>query len=182
MRLARSFALILLTGTLLIPALLPAQTPTIRVYFDEDWLVRSRHCPDETEGTVLDTLYVVATDFGNILDLEYSIEGPLLFLADLLPEGYSASGVSFGGIIVTFPGPVPFTSERLVHRVWFAWGCTGCQPWSIFVQPHPASGKIQGTRWPDLVKVEGVGSSNLLCYLTVPTESETWGGVKALYR
>ena len=170
------------------PALLPipdafAQTPAVQMFFDEQFQVPAMECT----GAVLDTLYVVANGFdAQIVDIEYLIylNVYLLWIADLIEPTYTATGTSVAGIVVSFPAPVDATGPFLIQRILFEWLCDGCPhdgiPY-IQVRPHPISGKVQATRWPDLVKIEAAGMTNVLCGV-IPVEETTWGQVKALYR
>jgi len=160
-----------------------AQTPTVQMFFDEQLQVSMMECP----GFVFDTLYVVASGFDTqIVDVEYviSLNGHLDWYADLLPPTYTAVGISVTGIVVSFPEPVDANGPFLIQRIIAQWICVGCpQPGIPFiaVEPHPTSGKVQATRWPDMTKVEAEGIVNLLCPV-LPVEKTTWGQVKALYR
>jgi hypothetical protein len=136
-------------------------------------------------GTI-DTLYVAASNFTPpIVDVEYRIEtyGHFGLLLDLVPVGYSIEGYSGTGIRVSFGGPLDASGKILVESVVGGWFCDCSEPIFpyITVQPHPDSGKIQATAWPDLIKVDAMGGFCVLCG-TLPVESSTWGQIKALYR
>ncbi len=75
------------------------------------------------------------------------------------------------------------SGKLVVQRIWGAWFCANCGGSTAYitVQPHPDSGKIQATSWPDLMKIEARGGFNNLCGV-LPVKSSTWGRIKALYR
>jgi hypothetical protein len=178
-------AIVILLGSFYSSSLL-AQTPTVQIYFDEALQVKHRRCPDAQPGTILDTLYIVAHNFNaQIIDIEYLFHtyGNMAYAGDLLPAGYTAIGFSVDGIVVSFPAPVYAGSTLLIQGVMFWWTCRGCPypDYLIWIEPHPMSGKVQATRWPDLGKIEGMGRYSWLCPV-VPVEQKTWGGIKALYR
>lgn len=161
-----------------------AQVPIVQVYLDSELLTIHRDCPPF--GTP-DTLYVAASNFIQpILDIEYRVEtyGNFALLGDFFPNGSSGLGTSGTGIRVAFGGPIDASGTVLVQSIVGGWFCNddcGGGPLFITVQPHPESGKIQGTAWPDLTKIEATGGVNFLCG-TVPVEPSTWGRIKALYR
>lgn len=109
--------------------------------------------------------------------------GNLLIVQDLLPNGYTGDGYSWDGIRVSFGGPVDASAKLLVERIVVIWTCESCSGGVVFftVEPHPDTGKIQATGWPDLMKIEATGGSNDLCGV-LPVEPSTWGRIKALYR
>lgn len=168
----------------LLASVAAAQVPIVQVYLDSELLTIHRDCPPF--GTP-DTLYVAASNFfESIVDIEYRIEayGNFALLVDMLPSGFSAEGHSGSGIRVAFGGPIDASGTVLVQSVVGGWFCNddcGGGPLFITVQPHPESGKIQGTAWPDLTKIEATGGVNFLCG-TTPVEATTWGRIKALYR
>lgn len=178
-----SFAL--LFGLSLLAQPTRAQVPTVQVYLDPQFQVVHRTCPP---GGTADTLYVVASGFSSpITDIEYSINlyGNFVFIQDLIPTGFSGIGYSGVGIRVDFGGPTNASGNLLVQSIFGFWNCQPCDccgfgPF-IVVEPHDGSGKIQATRWPDLIKAEAAGGVNALCGV-LPTEPTTWGRIKALYR
>jgi len=161
-----------------------AQVPIVQVYLDSELLTIHRECAPL--GTP-DTLYVVASNFTQpILDIEYRIEtyGNLLIAEDLLPEGFTGEGYSGSGIRVLFGTPLDASARIVVERLYVLWTCNNScsgSPLYLTVQPHPQSGRIQATRWPDLVKLDALGGFNSFCGV-LPVTSSTWGQIKALYR
>ena len=167
----------------LLASLAAAQVPIVQVYLDSELLTIHRDCPGHG---IPDTLYVAVSNFTQpILDIEYRVEtyGNFALLGDFFPNGFSGLGTSGTGIRVAFGGPIDASGTVLVQSVVGGWFCSCSEinfPYFV-VQPHPESGKVQATAWPDLTKIEATGGVNFLCG-TVPVESSTWGRIKALYR
>ncbi len=159
-------------------------TPTVGVYFDQAYTVMQKPC---VGPNVMDYAYVVAYNFDVFLSgMEYMISYPpsILWVADLdIPAvtiGNTPSGISmgFGSTPLNGFGPV------LLHRVAFLWQCMGCDATNeddpIVVLPHPVSGFLRGTDFPNFDFVYGVGMTSLVC-ATVPVNETTWGKIKSLY-
>ena len=174
-----------------------AQVPNVALYTDKAFQEREiEGCPEEPPGTILDTLYVVASGFNMAMaSIEYRIDLSryLAFMGDIVPAGV-AEGSSIDGIRISFPAPADATGQLLVQKIEFIYLlCQGCQDYQhptimiidvpLRVLPHPASGKIQAVRWPDMVAVEAVGLPAILCpRIGVPIEGSTWGAIKSLYQ
>ena len=161
-----------------------AQVPIVQVYLDSELVTIDRHCVAFGE---IDTIYVAVSNFMQpIVDVEYRIEtrGSFFLIQDLVPDGYTIDGYSGTGIRVSFGGAVAAFGKVLVEGVVGGWFCeSDCSggPGIITVEPHPESGRVQATAWPDLVKIEATGGVNFLCG-ALPVEPTTWGSIKALYR
>jgi hypothetical protein len=162
------------------------QTPTVQIYFDEQLQVPHR----DNCGAILtfDTLYVVASSFNaQIVDIEYLVDvsswGAMWWIVDLIQPTYTATGESYAGIRVAFPSPVDATGAFLIQRIMVYWmcDCSGVELHYVMVLPHPISGKVQATRWPDMTKIEGQGLAGVICPV-LPVEETTWGSIKALYQ
>ncbi len=158
-----------------------AQVPFVQVYFD-DLAHTSKDCPGA--GT-LDTLLVVAHNFNIWMTaIEYSIQYPpsLTWLGDISPSPVNL-GNTPSGVATAFPTPLNAFQPVLVMQVLVNWECTTCggTPEAVIVGPHPGSGFLRATRYPDNATVIGVGMTSLVCPGTVPVQETTWGQVKALY-
>jgi hypothetical protein len=158
-------------------------TPTVGVYFDQAYTVMQKPC---VGPNVMDYAYVVAFNFDAFLTaIEYKISYPasMDFVADLdIPPvtiGNSETGISMG-----FGTPQNGFSPVLVQRIAFIWMCNGCEPAieddPIVVEPHPESGFVRATNFPDFEFIDAVGMTSLVC-ATVPVNETTWGKVKSLY-
>jgi hypothetical protein len=160
------------------------QTPSVKIYFDEEWTIDYADCPDAPAGTVRDTLYVVVVNFDMWLSaVEYQIEFPptMMFLADLIDDSALKIGSSPAGIWIAWTAPQNAFEPFLLQRVMFVWNCDDCTgvDETVAVVPFPHSGKVRAVRWHDNAPVEGVGSVAGIC--KVPPRESTWGGIKALY-
>ncbi len=166
---------------LLVAAPLAAQTPFVQVYFDPGHSVTTADCP----GTQLDTLYVVAHNFNAWLTaIEFSINYPaeMNWLADM-PNTEVKIGSSPAGIAMAFPTPLNGFNPVEVMQVMVMWLCSSCGANTnipLVVAPHPQTGFVRATRYPDNGIITAVGMTSLLC-ATVPVEQTTWGQIKALY-
>ncbi len=162
--------------------------PNVQVYFTSDWGTYGQaqipECPPNPPGTVLDSLYVVANNFGMWMSaIEYQVIYPpqIMWLSDY--TGGLDIGTSPTGIATAWPLPqnafVPFA----VNKVLFIYLCQLCYEGTnipIDVVPHPDSGLLRAVRWPDNFIVHAIGMRSLICP-TIPVEETTWGNIKALY-
>ena len=173
-----------------------AQVPNVSIYFDEGLQFTQANCPAAPIGTVAQTLYVVANNFGIWMNaIEFAIVYPpqLLWTGDVdkslegeLSIGSSPwTGSGTGGIGIAFSPPKDGFVQLVVLEVNVVWMCNDCGPANldapIIVVPFEASGLVRAVRFPDLATVIGVGMTSLIC-ATTPVEETTWGQVKALYR
>ena len=165
-----------------------AQIPHLAIYFDEGLQHQQADCPADPIGTVFDTLYVVANNFGIWLNgIEFQVLYPtqLMFLGDMM-VGYAISiGNSAVGIGIAFPIPLIAHVQAVVLKVNFVWMCDNCGPENqnvpIIVLPYPGQPWIRAVEWPNLNVHVGIGVTALIC-ATVPVQETTWGNIKALYR
>lgn len=175
-----SALLILSLGT----SIVSAQTPNVQVFFDEYFgQTHLAQCPPGAPGSVIDSAYVVASNFSMwISAIEYGIVYPpqLIFLGD--DTGGLDIGNSGSGIASSWPFPINGYSPVLVNKIKFIYNCQLCfeQDIPIVVIPHPLTGFVRAVRWPDNNLFNGVGMTSLICP-TVPAEETTWGNIKALY-
>lgn len=182
MRIARvtvfAFAVVMLLGA----SVASAQQPIVGIYFNEGGSIEQQNCPGPF---VLDSLYVVASNFNVfITGIEFMVSYPpsMAWVSDFDTQpvtiGTTPTGLSMGWAIPQ-NGFFPLN----VLSVLIQWNCTGCttpnEP--VSVVPHPVSGKVRVTRWPDFQFVDGIGLTALVC-ATVPVEETTWGNIKSLYQ
>lgn len=162
-----------------------AQVPIVQVYLDENLTVTNPHSGCPPFGTV-DTLYVVASGFATLIsDIEYSIDAHANFdfALEQFPPGFTGVGLTAEGVAISFGGPINASAKVIVETIVGLWYCDcGSLKFPyITVGPHSGSGKIQASRWPDMMKIEATGGYNSLCPV-LPTEPSSWGRIKALYR
>jgi hypothetical protein len=164
-----------------------AGVPNVALFFDKNLQQMVGMCPYAPVGTVLDTVFVVANNFDMWMNaIEYSIEYPpqVVYLGDLSPANTLTIGNSPNGITIAWTIPANAFVGLVVTRVVILWLCDGCGGnlnQLIVVRPHPMSGFLRAVRWPDLVIVDAVGLTSLIC-ATIPAQETTWGGIKALYQ
>ena len=164
-----------------------AGVPNVAVFFDKNLQQMVGTCPYAPEGSVLDTVFVVANNFDMWMGaIEYSIQYPpqVVWLIDLYPANTLTIGTSPYGITTAWTIPANAFVGLVVQRAVILWVCDGCgssvnEP--LVVLPHPMSGFLRAVRWPDLVNVNAVGLTSIICP-TIPAQETTWGGIKALYR
>jgi len=164
-----------------------AQTPHVAVYFDHGLQYQQADCPGAPIGTVSQTLYVVANNFGLWLNgIEFQIFYPtqLMFLGDELIGDAISIGNSAAGIGIAFPTPVEAFVQAKVLKVTVLWMCNSCNPdieYPMVVMPYPGQPWVRAVEWPNLNVHIGIGFTSLVCS-TTPVQETTWGQVKALYR
>ena len=141
----------------------------------------------------LDTLIIVARNFGWIVEIDYCIEYPpcIFWIADfntpITTIGYTwcdhPSGS--GGISSVFDPPLNSNPQvplglplPVVAWVVFQWGtCSNDTP--IVVAGHRIYGGPRTKNW--ISYVYGIGSTSIICPMEIPVEETTWGRIKALY-
>lgn len=156
-----------------------AQTPIVQVVFDDAYLAQTHIC---TNGEI-DSAFVVAKNFEAwIVGIEFAIQYPVSipFFADtdtpLLTMGNTASGI-------TMVWQIPLNGYMPVKLCTIYYRCNNCLPDTpIRVVPHPVSGFVRATRYPDLAFIEAIGWTSIFCPDIIPVEKTTWGTVKALYQ
>jgi len=160
-----------------------AQTPHVVVFFDEGyWTQTTSDCGGI--GT-LDTLSVVAVGWNMFINaIEYSVSYPpsITWLADI-PVTPLNIGNTSSGVATSWSLPQNGFDPLGIMNVLVVWNCDVCSTHEndpIVVGPHPLTGYLRATRYPDNALIEGVGLTSLICPI-VPVEEKTWGGVKALY-
>jgi len=170
-------------------SIVSAQVPNVQVFFTSDYGAYGKtsldQCPPGAPGTVLDSMYVVASNFGCYISaIEYQVLYPpqIYFLGDDTGTGLNI-GTSPTGIATAWPFPQNAFVPYAVNKVKFLYMCQLCYDGSdipIVVGPNPGSGFLRYTQWPDNTLINAVGMTSLICP-TVPVEETTWGNIKALY-
>ncbi|NIM20512.1 MAG: hypothetical protein GTO51_09825 [Candidatus Latescibacteria bacterium] len=163
-------------------SIVSAQVPYVEFVFSHRG--GSADCPPDPPGTVLDSAFVVANNFGMWMSaIEYGVSYPpeIIFLSD------NTTGLNIGssdvGISTAWPLPQNAFDPLIVNEVKFLWNCQGCPETNIPIPvgPNTATGFLQAVRWPDNGLVSAVGMTSLICS-TIPIEETTWGNIKALYK
>ena len=160
-----------------------AQAPRVAIYFDGYYRDRSEVC--QGPGGY-DTLFVFAEDFDAwITAIEFSVDfsdiDGFIWIADLLVTPL-VIGTTPEGIAMTWSTPQSGFTPLLLMEILVAWTCEDCRLINqhLFVRPHPLTGHLRAVRYPDRTFIDAIGDDGWLCYAG-PTETTTWGAVKALY-
>ena len=192
----RKVLLVVFTVAIGLGGVANAQIPHVAVYFDPGLQYQQGDCPTDLPGTVAQTLYVVANNFGIWMNaIEYSIAYPpqLMWLGDIdesdvgkLSLGSSPYiGDGTGGVGIAFSPARDGFVQLEVQKVVVLWMCNDCGPANrdapLIVMPFEPSGLVRAVEWPNLNVHIGIGFRSLVCS-TTPVQETTWGQVKALYR
>jgi hypothetical protein len=159
-----------------------AQTGYVAVYFNQGMSLEQKDCPG---ASVIDTLYIGAVNWNMFLaGIQFKVNYPATFSTVIDEDnGWAHVGTTATGYATGFGVPQNGYLPVLVTRVIVIWNCNDCSSTNvpITVVGHPfLGGTVTATRWPDNVKIDGIGLEALIC-ATVPTEETTWGKVKSLY-
>ncbi|HSG29717.1 MAG TPA: hypothetical protein VLA34_14650 [Candidatus Krumholzibacterium sp.] len=60
--------------------------------------------------------------------------------------------------------------------------CDQMWDFPVIVGPHPITGYVRGTYWPDNEMTSIHGASAIICAKAVPVESTSWGAMKSMFR
>jgi hypothetical protein len=187
--------LVVLTASVAYP-----QSPGVYLYFDGQFAESCRLCPVEPLGTVVDTLYVVAKDFGaSISSLEFSISYPpqVTWLGESWVSG-ACIGSTPIGVAHQWASPLNAAADVLIGTIVFVWMCDGCIIQNlnalICVEPHPGAGLLRATRSSDQQTIYPKGYGVVICPMLPecgpwlctsgpsPVEETGWGRIKAMFR
>jgi len=156
-----------------------AQSPSVQVYFDENFTKTSASC----EPGSIDTAFVVAKNFNiQLVGIEYAVHYPdnITYFGEVIAAELWI-GVTLGGIMEVFPNTQnafePVLLASIIYR------CDSCDGGDWFrVIPNPASGFVRATRFPDIEFVYGAGYASVLCSPYPREQLRSWGEIKALYK
>jgi hypothetical protein len=176
----------LLLVTLALPAM--AQGENFQVYFDDNYTQGAADCPGVG---VLDTLYVVANNlnmFFTAAEFSVSLPAQLTWLADI-PNTPLAIGNTQSGVAYSWTLPQNGFASYEICQILVTWNCDDCAGvvspgWEVVVNRNlanpPAVTQPRVTRYPDIVLIDVIGNTSLIC-AQVPVEETSWGKLKALY-
>lgn len=186
--------MLLIAVMLLVPAALTAQVATMGIFFD---LIPASMADYPVMFVPFDVyLYMHHADY-YVTAVEYQLQTPsdmghALFGISALdyPEKYSVSlGDPFVGHSITYWPPLDGYNPgyNLMCKI------TGfiTQPcWTeggpiiqyfLVVGPHPDTGELKGTYWPENLPFPIVGRTSIICpQEPVAVEEESWGAIKAM--
>ncbi len=185
MRNIRLVVLILVLGLFLPNQEAIGTTPSIATYFDENGL-QIEIC----DGYRFSDIHVVALNVNAwVSSFRYKIEFPppftflggFGFVADPIVDGTADTGIE-----ISYPSPVYFGANQLIHTAGVVWTCSyGCPYSNVYIAPVPFPGLTEIE--VDVVQGETTTtlflntSAAVLCP-TLPVQQQTWGKIKALYR
>ncbi|MBI4720437.1 MAG: hypothetical protein HY770_04290 [Chitinivibrionia bacterium] len=156
-----------------------AQTPMVQIVFDEAFTAQTHVC---INGEI-DSAFVVARNFNSwVVGIEFAIAYPasIPWFGDTgTPE--LTMGNTKNGISMVWQLPLNGYETAHLCTIWYR--CNNCLPDTpITVIPHPISGFVRATRYPDLAFINAIGWTSIFCPDIIPAEQTTWGTVKALYQ
>ncbi len=173
-----------LIGSVLILLLLSAvsvpvdatATPILELYFDRALTQQHANCPEAPAGSVLDTLYLVASGFDTPLEgIEYKIEFPpeIIWLGELESNDGLWMGTPDQGRTMAFFTPQDASGRVVIQEFVILWLCEGCATTNITIEfaPHPMTGSLRAVT-SDLVFEEVIGFPSYVCGLVVGNTPE----------
>ena len=138
-------------------------------------------------------LYIHNADY-YITAIEYQLVTPMdathsliMLVGVTYPDNLSVSfGDPFSGNAVAYWPPLNgiLSDYNLLATIEFYApdGCEGMADYPLVVGPHPDTGELRATYYPDNYYFYPVGLTSILCPVTTGVEEESWGAIKSLYR
>ena len=175
---------------MLVPAGLLA-APTMGVYFTYD--PYQMHYSPASPGVMFDA-YVYAHNTGCYLtavEFQLAIGSPMIGFSGMeIPEGSLNLGDPLSGVAITYWPPLDgFPPGYNLLATLHLFALDVCEDFGgtmsnvpIMILPHPDTGMITGTCWPDNLPFQYMGLTSTLCPLGVGTEESSWGGIKSIIR
>jgi hypothetical protein len=176
---------------LLLPAALFAG-PTMGVYFtyvpgQMTWFPNP---PAPTPETIEAYVYVHNTGcYLNAAEFALEIPAGIVLLSSTLPEGTLSLGSLPAGLSAAYWPPMdgwnPGYNLLCTLRLMALDGCL-CRGGhlsnlSLRVIPHPETGLIQGSCWPENSLFEYTGLTSLICPEVYGVQETNWGAIKSLF-
>jgi hypothetical protein len=109
-----------------------------------------------------------------------------------IPEGSLNIGDPVSGVSITYWPPLNgfetcqlLCTMHFVAMNWCGWfglphGVLVDSPMAVV--PHPDTGRIAVTCWPENAMYDLVGLTSTICPLQIGVHETSWGGIKALYK
>lgn len=182
-------ALLIIAVVLLLPGVAFTQS-TVGIYFDGPGVM---HYSPATGEWFDAYLYVHNADY-YITGLEYQLLTPmdpthaLLMMGPITYPDNSALqiGDPFSGHTVTYWPPLngymPGYNLLATYTFYSPSGCEGIADYPLVIGPHPESGILRATFYPDNEYFYPAGLTSVLCPDQTGVEDESWGAIKSLYR
>ncbi|UCF04634.1 MAG: hypothetical protein JSV33_11980 [bacterium] len=137
--------------------------------------------------------YVYVHDWGcnlSAVEFKVQIETPsIIYNGFEIPEGSLVLGYPLEGVSITVWPPVSTcTTNHLfvctvrlfaIDTCWEYDGSIGDA--YIRIVPHPDSGGIYGTCWPENYMFDFIGLTSIICPQPIANEEASWGAIKGLF-
>jgi hypothetical protein len=137
--------------------------------------------------------YVYAQNAGCVLNaLEFRVQltsGITLDADPIYPAGTIDMGSILGGISLAFwppmdgsyPGYNLIATMPLFAAKWCVESGGTLQDKQVRILPHPDTGLIQGSCFPENELFELAGLTSIICPYMIGTENASWGAIKSLF-
>lgn len=175
---------------LLLPGVAVAQS-TVGVFFDGPGIMR--YSPATNGDIFTGYLYIHNADY-YVTGIEYQLLTPrdpshtLIVMGQLVyPDNSTLQlGDPFSGHAITYWPPLngfmPGFNLMVTFSFYAVCGCDqgGLDDFPIIIGPHPVTGLLRATYYPDNDYFYPVGLTSLLCPVETSVEEESWGAIKSL--
>ena len=178
--------LLTLAGALLLPGLLSAAT--MGVYFDGPGVMT--YTPGGPFMAFDAYIYLHNADY-YVTAVEYQLLTPadpthtfFFYQALEYPEMMSITdGDPFAGhSIAYYPPLIGTTGYNLVVTLKDCVVTGACWPdYPVVIAPHPDTGALRGTFYPDMAFFPITGLTSLICPDMIAVEESSWGAIKSLF-
>ena len=182
-------ALLILALALLIPGVVAAEG-TVGIYFDGPGIM---HYSPATGEWFNAYLYMHNAEY-YITGIEYQLLTPLdpthvmimMGAVEYPDESTLQMGDPFSGHTITYWPPLngfmPGYNLLCTIPFYAVAGCDQLDDFPLVIGPHPATGELRATYYPENNYFYPAGLTSMLCPVETATEEESWGAIKSLYR
>jgi hypothetical protein len=181
-------ALLIISVMLLFPGIVAAEG-TVGVFFDGPYVMT--HCPETGEWFTA-YLYMHAAEY-YITGIEYQLLTPMdpghtmIMMGPVeYPDNSTLQlGDPFSGHTITYWPPLNGYMpgyNLLCSFTFYAAAAGGLEEYPLVIGPHPDTGELRATYYPNNLYFYPAGLTSLLCPTVTATEEESWGAIKSLYR
>jgi len=174
---------------LLLPGVAAAQS-TVGVFFDGPGVMH--YSP--TAGEWFEAYLYIHNAAYYVTGIEYQLLTPMdpshtLIMMGLVeyPDNSTLQlGNPFTGHTITYWPPLngfmPGYNLLTSFTLYAPGGCEGLSDYPFVIGPHPDTGVLRATYYPDNNYFFPVGLTSILCPIETGVEEESWGAIKSLYR
>lgn len=184
-------ALLILAVVLLLPGVVAAEG-TVGVFFDGPGIMDYSPATGEWFTAYV---YMHAAEY-YITGIEYQLLTPMdpthtiimLGMVEYPDNSTLQMGDPFTGHTITYWPPlngyIPGYNLLCTIPFYAVAGCDegGLDNYPLAIGPHPETGELRATYYPDNFYFYPAGLTSLLCPVGTATEEESWGAIKSLYR